>query len=458
MSTRLPVDRPDSAVSQRTMLVGLMALAAALAAVKITAPADARFAFLAVLAAIAAAVLLPELTRGRIWEAARSDAASDPAARKRVGIKLAGLAATWAVILIAYGTWPVYRQGGAEVLLGLLSLVAPILLVLTPFYVWLTDLTMSEPEDGCYMAGLAMLGRWSEVDRGMLGQFALGWTVKAFFLPLMLTFAYRDFQWLLGLDVAAAWREGDFGWYELVYRLLYFTETFWAAAGYCLTLKLLDSHIRSTEPTMLGWVVCLACYPPFWPALSPAYFAYDQDGFVWGQWLSGGPKYAWAVAILVLTGIYAWATFSFGARFSNLTHRGIITNGPYRWSKHPAYITKNLTWWMIAVPFVVTGSFADAVRQSLMLLGVNALYYMRARTEERHLSWDPTYRSYAAWIAEHGLLARLKRLVLGRTGASLWPGPQPDMDPLYETRASKDPASPAETDSSLSATVVPRDH
>ena len=29
-----------------------------------------------------------------------------------------------------------------------------------------------------------------------------------------------------------------------------------------------------------------------------------------------------------------------------------------------------------------------------MLLGVNAIYYMRAKTEERHLCRDETYRQY----------------------------------------------------------------
>ena len=34
-------------------------------------------------------------------------------------------------------------------------------------------------------------------------------------------------------------------------------------------------------------------------------------------------------AVLVaLTAIYAWATVAFGIRFSNLTHRGILTHGP----------------------------------------------------------------------------------------------------------------------------------
>ena len=44
------------------------------------------------------------------------------------------------------------------------------------------------------------------------------------------------------------------------------------------------------------------------------------------------------------------------ARFSNLTHRGIITNGPYRYSKHPAYLAKNLSWWLVSMPFMITVS------------------------------------------------------------------------------------------------------
>jgi protein-S-isoprenylcysteine O-methyltransferase Ste14 len=94
-------------------------------------------------------------------------------------------------------------------------------------------------------------------------------------------------------------------------------------------------------------------------------------------------------------------------RFSNLTNRGVITTGPYRWSKHPAYITKNLSWWMISVPFVADAGWPTAVQSCLLLAGVNLIYFLRARTEERHLSQDPVYRDYAAFIASEGLLARL---------------------------------------------------
>ena len=34
----------------------------------------------------------------------------------------------------------------------------------------------------------------------------------------------------------------------------------------------------------------------------------------------------------------------FSFRFSNLTHRGIITSGPYRFTKHPSYVSKNIAW------------------------------------------------------------------------------------------------------------------
>ena len=52
-------------------------------------------------------------------------------------------------------------------------------------YFAIVDRLMREPEDGYWQAGCLFLGRWAEVDRSVLRQYALGWLVKAFFLPLM---------------------------------------------------------------------------------------------------------------------------------------------------------------------------------------------------------------------------------------------------------------------------------
>jgi hypothetical protein len=47
----------------------------------------------------------------------------------------------------------------------------------------------------------------------------------------------------------------------------------------------------------------------------------------------------------------------------------------------------------------------------VLLALLNLIYYARARTEERHLSRDPTYVAYALWIDQHGLLAGLARVL-----------------------------------------------
>ena len=117
---------------------------------------------------------------------------------------------------------------------------------------------------------------------------------------------------------------------------------------------------------------------------------------LWGGWL------------VALSAVYAWATVAFGFRFSNLTHRGIITNGPYAWTKHPAYVSKNLFWWFAVLPFLATsGNPVDMIRNSFVLLVVTGVYYWRARTEERHLMADPAYREYAEWMERNGPIPRL---------------------------------------------------
>ncbi|MDX5360119.1 MAG: isoprenylcysteine carboxyl methyltransferase [Alphaproteobacteria bacterium] len=343
----------------------------------------------------------------------------------RVGLKLLGLGATLAAVLAVYWAFPVYRDGQAALLLRLVELVWLPLLLIAPFYVWVTDARMQRPEDGYLHAGLLLMGRWRETDPDVLRQHALGWLVKGFFLPLMLSFYANDLQWFLDVwwsrDVFALFQPGAgvaewMAFYEWLYRSMFMVDVAFATVGYLLTLRLFDAQIRSTEPTLLGWLVCLACYPPFWGVVSGQYLAYDADNLSWGAWFWNHEwiRLAWSLMILACLGVYAWATVQFGIRFSNLTHRGVLTNGPFRWTKHPAYISKNISWWLLAVPFLSAEGPMEALRLSLLLAGVNLIYYLRARTEERHLRRDPVYVAYADWIAEHGALARLRRLVRPR--------------------------------------------
>jgi protein-S-isoprenylcysteine O-methyltransferase Ste14 len=113
---------------------------------------------------------------------------------------------------------------------------------------------------------------------------------------------------------------------------------------------------------------------------------------------------------------YAWATLAFGLRFSNLTYRGVITHGPYRLTRHPAYVAKNLFWWCSTLPFLSAGgSLVDVVRNTVIMALVSAVYYWRARTEEAHLlAEDATYRAYWAWAGQHAPITRAGAWLLRR--------------------------------------------
>jgi len=266
---------------------------------------------------------------------------------------------------------------------------------------------MKNPIDGYMQMGRVVLFQWEKIDKAALGQHLLGWLVKGFFLPLMFTYFVRDLGEFCTFDFSSF---TDFkSIFDFTYHSIFLLDVGIVSMGYTMSLRLFDTHLRSTEPTAKGWLVALICYQPFWALFGRLYLDYS-NGFGWGVWLQSYPAmYAiWGSMILLLYFVYVSSSLMFGCRFSNLTHRGILTNGPYALSKHPAYISKNIAWWLTSVPFAVSGSGADAIRGCALLAMINFVYYKRAKTEEAHLSKDPVYREYAAWMAENGLLARLK--------------------------------------------------
>lgn len=259
-------------------------------------------------------------------------------------------------------------------------------------------------------------GRIGAADKRKAGQVFLGWLVKGFFLALMTVFCCNDINWLMTRDplIRDGYGAGQqfMFFYQFAYKGLFLIDVTLATVGYILTLRIFDTHIRSTEPTMFGWGVALFCYPPFYNVFNNQYLAYG-DQTPWGTWLQEYPFWycAWGGTILVLLSVYVWGTIAFGIRFSNLTHRGIITAGPYRWCKHPAYLAKNISWWLISVPFITADPWHVALRHCLLLALMNLIYYLRARTEERHLSADPTYVAYALAMNERGVSGLMSRLL-----------------------------------------------
>ena len=362
---------------------------------------------------LGAAYALPIVVLEAIWLAPHRNSVHDKIRHtisvRRVLVKLLGLAVTLLLIVGIYSLFPEYRGAFYQKYYAALRMVAPWWLVIAvPYFFWM-DRRDGDERDGYWHMGQLALLRWQHIDRGIVGQHLLGWTVKLFFLPLMFIYLsdkvhiFRAYHFEL---VFFNFRE----FYDFAFEMLFYVDLLIVCVGYLCTFKATDSHIRSTEPTLLGWVVAIMCYQPFWAFFSAQYLDY-QSGSGWGTWLRDYtvPYVIWGSTILILTGIYAWASLAFGIRFSNLTHRGILTNGPYRYCKHPAYVSKNLSWWLISMPFMVSSTVDESLRHCLLLLLLNGVYLLRARTEERHLSQDPEYCAYARYIEEHGLLRRVGR-------------------------------------------------
>ncbi|HEX9780439.1 MAG TPA: isoprenylcysteine carboxylmethyltransferase family protein [bacterium] len=409
-----PRPLPPSCTNSCVSAAGLAGFAAVLAALRHAPGVDGVAGALAAVAALAIPIAVIDAAWLKVWR--RPSSGLDPSIRRpvawrRVWIKLLGLYATVAVIAAAYWIFPEYRRPfyGPYWMMWR-ALLGPFLLCAIPYVIWV-DGMMREPADGYWHAGLAAAGRWDACDRRRLRQHALGWMVKAFFLPLMFVYLVQQVHAVRHLDLSRVW--SDFGvLFNVLWQWMFAVDVVLAVAGYLFTLRVFDTHIRSTDPTLFGWAVALVCYEPFWNFTSSRYL-WTDDGYGWNAWLAGHPVLylCWGTAILCCLGVYVWATVPFGLRFSNVTHRGILTNGPYRFTKHPAYVGKNLLWWLAYVPFVPVLGAAEAVRGSLMLFALNVVYYLRAKTEERHLSRDPVYVEYAVAMNDRSVFGGLTRLL-----------------------------------------------
>lgn len=329
-----------------------------------------------------------------------------------IGPKLIGFWATWAAIAAIYCVFRWYWQ---EPYLFAMTVLRDAMLpigLLSYAYVTYVSRYMVNPRDGAWHLGALFCGISGWSGRA-IAEHARAWAVKGFFLAFMLSILPGAYRFV----VLRPWDEiflSPFALTTWLIGLMFLIDIVFGTMGYLLTSRLLDAHIRSTEPRVAGWVAALICYPPFvlmgeGRIIDTRHATFGEEN--WVHWLPNNPLVhaLWGAVLVALTGIYAWSTLAFGPRFSNLTHRGIITHGPYAFTKHPAYLSKVFFWWLSVLPFCVTsGKLSDAVRNCVAMGVVSAIYFWRAKTEEAHLSHDPIYRDYADWIARYGLFARIR--------------------------------------------------
>lgn len=399
-------NRPTSVVAISTGLVGLVGLMVAVV-VLIGSDILVGHKILICLGATAVPMIIWEIAVEKVHRRPTtgldfSKPASGQAGYRRVAVKLFGLSVTWTAVGLFYWLFRSYDSPTYHAYLDLISALAPLLFLLAVPYFFFMDRYAVDPEDSYWHTGQLFLGRFEKVRHDVVIDHFLGWTIKAFFLAFMVS--------ILPYALQQSTNPGDFdlstdigAFVMWCVQLLFLFDVCFGTVGYIFTFKVLDTHIRSANPYLAGWIWALMCYPPFILMGDGGPLQY-HDGRSWIDWLGGNDvlMWIWGGALIFLTAVYAWATVIFGLRFSNLTHRGIITNGPYRYLKHPAYVSKNIYWWVMYMPFLSMAGTAAALQNCALLLLINVIYFMRAKTEEKHLSSDPAYQEYTAWMGSNG--------------------------------------------------------
>jgi protein-S-isoprenylcysteine O-methyltransferase Ste14 len=322
---------------------------------------------------------------------------------ERTGIKFAGLLGSVGLLAFLYWVFPEYNPsfkpdaGFYSNFFLICRWAGPWVLGVCAVYFYFVDARMNDPRDGYWYFGRLLILKFDGTDWPKVRNHLRTWAVKGFFMPLMFTFLCSN---LPGLHWHGFTNYGALHGY--LNNFLFSIDLAFVCCGYVLTLRVVQSHVRSAEPTALGWTAALICYQPFWTMFGNLYLGYWSDGD-WGSKLPANSVliYTCGVSILIFEALFVWATISFGLRFSNLTHRGIVTKGPYYFTKHPAYITKLCAFFLISLPWLDTRGAAQGARNMFMLAGLGFVYWLRAKTEERHLtSIDPAYGIYAEQIRQ----------------------------------------------------------
>ena len=337
------------------------------------------------------------------------------------GQRLANISATLTLILITYLFYnlaPYYQVYASKELhlfsfhfvnrdaLQLVYVIYSILLLL--YYLIEKDPQISK-SIYCLRALKRILRAPLDVyNNGLSAQERLGLLtilLKAFFAPLMVawllshmthmldngTYLVTHLE-LLQKDFLAVFNYRGF-WF--LFQLILSLDVFFFTIGYLIELPVLKNQIRSVDPTLFGWAIALACYPPF-IGLTGTILAWEPVDFP--QFEIPAVHIAVNFLLLGLMAIYTSASVALNFKASNLTHRGIIATGPYRFIRHPAYICKNMAWWIGSIPAVIAG-FQTSLWNTLLILssvgGWTMIYTLRALTEEDHLrKVDDEYDRY----------------------------------------------------------------
>jgi protein-S-isoprenylcysteine O-methyltransferase Ste14 len=404
---------PASATDARVGAVGMAVVAAAVLGMVHAPPLDPLAITTVILLSYAVPVIAIELLVRRVhrnpstgldWTRPRTP---DP---QRILLKILGLSATLLFFLAGHALFRLYEVDALKLVGNFALVYLPVLASSTIAYIYVVDGRQRDPHDAYWELGAMIVGRIPLRLSPGIRAHMIGWAVKAFFLPIMLYYLLLNTTRVEGLGESFNGSALDIALgLLLIAAILDLTV---AVVGYTLTCRLFDAHIRSPNTYLAAWVITLVCYYPFNEVVLRKVIDYRNE-LDWTDVIGDHPLlfWPWLGAVLLLWVLHLWSKLVYGLRWSNLTHRGIVTGGPYRYTKHPDYVSKSIFFWLTAAPFLTAADGWTALTSTVALVVVNLIYWGRARTEEWHLSEDPDYVAYAVAMNERSIFRGLARIV-----------------------------------------------
>jgi protein-S-isoprenylcysteine O-methyltransferase Ste14 len=327
------------------------------------------------------------------------------------------------IIFSFYFLWwlaPIYESTYHIPLYLASKYVLPFVLIFGFLLIFYTEKKLGFEKDYLYYFGKIFSGKFKEINfkdektKDIIKQGVFASFVKFFFLPMNFCTAVAVLSLFRGYENNIPNLSAQYLYFNID-QIIFFFLLIAIIPGYLFSSKLLNTHIRKVDTTWTGWIVTLAYYTPLNAVIFNQWFKYKND-IISGQEnyytiFSNFPIILYGIIfILILMAIiHYWAEAILGIRASNLTNRGVIVSGPFAFSKHPIYLSKNIGFFLIALPFLSGNNFAESLGFTIAF-GIFAFgFYLRCHVEERLFASDETYVKYALEMDKKGALSFLNK-------------------------------------------------
>jgi protein-S-isoprenylcysteine O-methyltransferase Ste14 len=283
--------------------------------------------------------------------------------------------------------------------------------------IFLSEYVLGHKNDGTYNMGLFVTLQIEKIKWRVFRDGILEWLIRLIFLTLNFTSAVKYMEMYRGYPTF--FTNLDFLNATLALEsIIFFIILIVILPGYLFSWRLIGTDTKKIDSTWFAWTLLLVCYQPFVGPVFQTTFKYVPEvslglgDSVIAYYFSGIPimLYLIGTGIILAALVHLWGEAIIGIRSSNISNKGIITNGPFTFTKHPVYLSKVVGWFLISLPFFNSSSPLESFRLGLAFLVICAIYAGRSLSEEKLLATDPDYVKYALHMDKHATFAFVGRI------------------------------------------------